>query len=45
MGVKTESITVFFFGGMMKLLEVVVSSPEVGANIGHLFLIPLGDQK
>jgi hypothetical protein len=44
MGVKTESVNVFF-GGMMKLLEVVVSSPEVGANIGHLFLIPLGDQK
>jgi hypothetical protein len=42
--VKTESVNVFF-GGMMKLLEVVVSSLEVGANNGHLFLIPLGDQK
>jgi hypothetical protein len=31
---------VIVFGGMMKLVIVVVSSPEVGNNVGHLFLIP-----
>jgi hypothetical protein len=45
MGVRIEPTTVFFFGGMTKLLEVVVSSSEVGVNVDHLFFIPSRDQK
>jgi hypothetical protein len=40
-GCRAAPGTVAFFGGMTKvnaLLKVVkVSSPEVGANLGHLF--------
>jgi hypothetical protein len=39
-GVRTTSVVVVFFGDMMKLVVVLVSSPEVGANVDHLFLIP-----
>lgn len=46
MGVRTEPTAVVFFGGMMKIfLVVVVNSPEVDANVGHLFLVPSGYQK
>jgi hypothetical protein len=44
-GVRTAPVVVVFFGSMMKLLVVVVNSPEVGANVGHLFLIPPGYPK
>jgi hypothetical protein len=36
---------VVFFDGMMKLVVVVVSSPEVGANVGHSFFISKEYQK
>jgi hypothetical protein len=46
MGVRTEPTAVVFFGGMMKIfLVVVVNSPEVDANVGHLFLVPSVYQK
>jgi hypothetical protein len=37
--VRTALVDVVFFRVMMRLLVVVVSSPEVGANVGHLLLI------
>jgi hypothetical protein len=33
-----EQIAIAFFCGMV-YVDVVVKSPEVGANVGHLFLI------
>jgi hypothetical protein len=39
--VRTAPVVVVFFGGTMRLLVVVVSSPEVGANVGHFLLITI----
>jgi hypothetical protein len=40
-GCRAALGTVVFFGGMSKIddlpKDVEVSSPEVGANVGHLF--------
>jgi hypothetical protein len=33
-------LAMFFIGVTMKLLVVFLGSPEVGANVGHLILIP-----
>jgi hypothetical protein len=39
-----EQIAIAFFCGMV-YVDVVVKSPEVGANVGHLFLIVVWHQK
>jgi hypothetical protein len=45
MGARIEPTIVVFFEGMTKLFMVIVSSSGVDANVGHLFLTPLGYQK
>jgi hypothetical protein len=37
---KALKLIMLFIRVMMKLLMIVVSSPKVGANVGHLILIP-----
>jgi hypothetical protein len=39
-----ELVTTTFFGDMV-CVGVVVNSPEVGANVGHLFSIVVWNQK
>jgi hypothetical protein len=40
-GCSAAPVTIVFFGGMMMVVAlpkiVEVSTPEVGANVGHLF--------
>jgi hypothetical protein len=38
-GRKTEPIPIVFFSGMV-YADVVVESPEVGANVGYLISMP-----
>jgi hypothetical protein len=46
LGARIEPDAVTFFGGMANMFLVVdMSSLEVGANVGHSFLIPSKDQK
>jgi hypothetical protein len=43
-GARVELVAAAFFGGMV-YVDVVVRSPEVGTNVGHLFSITIWNQK
>jgi hypothetical protein len=51
-GARASPSVVVFFGGMAKVAVQVLldeggnlSSPEVGANVGHLFLITVNQEQ